>query len=108
MPSAGGGLALTTFIFAEKYPNLTVFFLFLFLLLFTIMGCVASIPFYDIWSKALPPTLWGRFFGHRQFWGGILAAGSGKTNFLADPLSKTTALPLWLKRFSPLKQSVRY
>ncbi len=72
-----GGLALTTYIFAEKYPNLTVFFLFLFLLLFTIMGGVASIPFYDIWGKALPSTLRGRFFGHRQFWGGILAAGSG-------------------------------
>ncbi len=72
-----GGLSLTTFLFAEKYPNLTVLSLFLLLLLFTIMGGVASIPFYDIWGKALPSTLRGRFFGHRQFWGGILAVGSG-------------------------------
>ena len=37
------------------------------------MGGVATIPFYDIWGKALPSTVRGRFFGHRQFWGGILA-----------------------------------
>jgi len=41
------------------------------------MGGVATIPFYDIWGKALPSTVRGRFFGHRQFWGGILAVGSG-------------------------------
>jgi len=72
-----GFLSLTTFLFADAYPDLTVFFLFIFLLIFTLMGGVASIPFYDIWGKALPSTLRGRFFGHRQLWGGILAVGSG-------------------------------
>jgi len=72
-----GLLSLITLLLAESYPNLTVFFLFVFLLVFTFMGGVASIPFYDIWGKALPPTVRGRFFGHRQFWGGILAVGSG-------------------------------
>jgi len=39
------------------------------------MGGVVSIPFYDIWGKALSPTVRGRFFSHRQFWGGILGEG---------------------------------
>jgi len=72
-----GLLSLTTLLFAGSHPNLAVFLLFVFLLVFTIMGGVASIPFYDIWGKALPSTVRGRFFGHRQFWGGILAVGSG-------------------------------
>lgn len=72
-----GLLSLTTLLFAGSHPNLTVFLLFVFLLVFSIMGGVASIPFYDIWGKALPSTVRGRFFGHRQFWGGILAVGSG-------------------------------
>ena len=70
-------LSLTTLLFARSNPHLTVFFLFLFLLTFTVMGGVAAIPFFDIWGKALPSTVRGRFFGHRQFWGGILAVGSG-------------------------------
>jgi MFS family permease len=72
-----GLLALTTYIFADINPNLTIFFLFFFLLLFTIMGGVAAVSFYDIWGKSLPSHLRGRFFGHRQLWGGILAIGSG-------------------------------
>jgi MFS family permease len=72
-----GLLSLTTLLLAESFPHLTVFFLFVFLLVFTIMGGVATIPFFDIWGKALPSTMRGRFFGHRQFWGGICAAGSG-------------------------------
>jgi MFS family permease len=70
-------LSLTTLLSARSNPHLTVFFLFIFLLAFTVMGGVAAIPFYDIWGKALPSTVRGRFFGHRQFWGGILAVGSG-------------------------------
>ncbi|MCK4787268.1 MAG: MFS transporter [Desulfobacteraceae bacterium] len=72
-----GLLSLTTLLFAGSNPHLTVFFLFIFLLTFTVMGGVAAIPFFDIWGKALPSTIRGRFFGHRQFWGGILAVGSG-------------------------------
>ena len=44
---------------------------------FSFAGGVAAIPFFDIWSKAIPPTLRGRFFGHRQFWGGLMAIGAG-------------------------------
>ncbi|MEA2022218.1 MAG: MFS transporter [Candidatus Caldatribacteriota bacterium] len=72
-----GLLAFTTYIFNNTYPNLTILFLFITLILHTFMGGVAAIPFYDIWGKSLPSNLRGRFFGYRQLWGGILAIGSG-------------------------------
>jgi hypothetical protein len=58
-------------------PNLVLFSLFFLITVFTLMGGVAVIPFYDIWGKAIPSTLRGRFFGYRQLLGGILAIGSG-------------------------------
>jgi len=72
-----GLLAFTTYIFNNTYPNLTILFLFITLILHTFMGGIAAIPFYDIWGKSLPSNLRGRFFGYRQLWGGILAIGSG-------------------------------
>lgn len=72
-----GLLAFTTYIFNNTYPNLTIFFLFVTLILHTFMGGIAAVPFYDIWGKSLPSNLRGRFFGYRQLWGGILAIGSG-------------------------------
>lgn len=72
-----GLLSLITYLFAISHPNLVLFSLFLLLALFTFMGGVAAIPFYDIWGKAIPSTLRGRFFGYRQLLGGILAIGSG-------------------------------
>lgn len=41
------------------------------------MGGIAVVPFYDIWGKAIPSNLRGRFFGSRQLFGGVLAIGSG-------------------------------
>lgn len=54
---------------------------------FSLAGGVATIPFNDIWGKALPPTLRGRFFGHRQLWGGLMAVGAGYIvkRVLGDP-----------------------
>ena len=72
-----GFLALTTYVFSNTYPSLTIFFLFFILILFTFMGGIAAVPFYDIWGKSLPSNLRGRFFGYRQLWGGVLAIGSG-------------------------------
>jgi len=72
-----GLLAFTTYIFNNTYPNLTIFFLFITLILHTFMGGIAVVPFFDIWGKSLPSNLRGRFFGYRQLWGGILAIGSG-------------------------------
>ncbi len=72
-----GLLAFTTYIFNNTYPNLTIFFLFVTLILHTFMGGIAAVPFFDIWGKSLPSNLRGRFFGYRQLWGGTLAIGSG-------------------------------
>jgi len=72
-----GLLSLITYLFAISHPNLVLFSLFLLLTVFTLMGGVAAIPFMDIWGKAIPSTLRGRFFGYRQLLGGILAIGSG-------------------------------
>ncbi len=44
---------------------------------FSFAGGVATIPFTDLWGKALPVRLRGRFFGHRQLWGGLMAVGAG-------------------------------
>lgn len=78
-----GALALITYFFAETHPGFTLGALFVFLLLFTVMGGVAVIPFYDIWGKALPTTLRGKFFAYRQLGGGLLAIGTG---FLAKTI----------------------
>jgi len=72
-----GVLALMTYLCAVSHPDLVLFSLFFLLILFALMGGVANIPFMDIWAKSIPATLRGRFFGFRQFFGGVLAIGSG-------------------------------
>jgi MFS family permease len=72
-----GILTLMTYFFSVSHPNLMLFSLFFLLFIFTLMGGVANVPFHDIWGKAIPPTLRGRFFGYRQLLGGVLALGSG-------------------------------
>jgi len=54
---------------------------------FSFAGGAASIPFTDIWGKALPTTVRGRFFGHRQLWGSLMAIGAGYAvkRILANP-----------------------
>lgn len=54
---------------------------------FSFGGGVAVIPFMDLWGKALPATVRGRFFGHRQLWGGLMAVGAGYMveRILGDP-----------------------
>ena len=69
--------ALAGFVFFSNNSQLLLIFSFLFLTLFTFMGGVAAIPFMDIWGKAIPSHLRGRFFGYRQISGGILAVGAG-------------------------------
>ena len=72
-----GILAGLTF-FLNSSQSLFLFLSTFFLLtLFTFMGGVASVPFMDIWGKAIRPTLRGRFFGYRQIFGGVLAIGAG-------------------------------
>jgi len=73
-----GILAGITYFWAGLKESLVLLSVFIVLLFtFSFLGGVATIPFSDIWSKAIPPTLRGRFFGHRQFWGGLMAVGAG-------------------------------
>jgi len=72
-----GLLSLITYLFAASHPKLTLCLVFSLLFIFTFMGGIATIPFMDIWGKSLPSTSRGRFFGYRQFWGGIVSIGTG-------------------------------
>ena len=72
-----GALTLITYFFALSQPALIVFSLFFLLTVFTFMGGVAAIPFFDIWGKAIPSNLRGRFFGYRQLGGGLMAIAAG-------------------------------
>jgi len=57
---------------------------------FSFAGGAASIPCTDIWGKALPTTLRGRFFGHRQLWGSVMAIGAG---YLVKRILANTEVP---------------
>ena len=72
-----GLLALMSYLLAASHPGLMVVLFLSLLLVFTLTGGVAAVPFYDIWAKALPSTLRGRFFGWRKLGGGLLAITSG-------------------------------
>ncbi|MEA1926732.1 MAG: MFS transporter, partial [Candidatus Auribacterota bacterium] len=80
-------LALITYLFSFSHPWLVVVSLLFLVTLFTFMGGVAAIPFFDIWGKAIPSRLRGRFFGYRQLGGGALAilAGWVVKRILGDP-----------------------
>ena len=68
-------------------PILVLAALVVLLFIFSFAGGVAVIPFMDIWGKAIPATLRGHFFGHRQLWGGLMAVGAGYVvkRVLANP-----------------------
>ena len=71
-----GVLGLLTIFWSGGDPTLILVALVVLLFIFSFAGGVASIPFNDIWAKTLPVTLRGRFFGHRQLWGGLMALGA--------------------------------
>lgn len=80
-------LGLLAYFCAVRNALIILVALLVLLFTFSFAGGVATIPFTDIWGKALPATLRGRFFGHRQFWGGLMAVGAGYVvkRILGDP-----------------------
>jgi MFS family permease len=72
-----GALGILTYFYGADNPGGVLFSLFFLLTLFSFMGGVAVIPFMDIFGGTIPSNLRGRFFGHRQLWGGLLAVGAG-------------------------------
>jgi len=84
---AWGVLGLLTYFWGSRDPAAVLVALVVLLFLFSFAGGVAAVPFNDLWGKALPATLRGRFFGHRQLWGGAMALGAAYVvkRVLEDP-----------------------
>ncbi len=74
---AWGLLAMVTFIWGHHSPNLILMAFVFFLFIFSFAGGVANVPFFNMIAKSIPAERRGRFFGMRQFWGGIAAIGAG-------------------------------
>jgi len=72
-----GVLGLITYFYGARHPGWILAIFLLLLSLFYLAGGVAGIPFFDIIAKAIPTSLRGRFWGIRQFLGGILAIAAG-------------------------------
>jgi MFS family permease len=82
-------LGALTWVCAGCGSRFTLTSLLVLLLVFSTAGGVANVPFTNLWGKTLPVNLRGRFWAHRQLWGGLLAVGSGygvKT-VLASPIA---------------------
>ena len=74
--AAWGILGVLVFFWRDGDTTLVLMALLTLLFIFSFAGGVATVPFNDLWAKALPATLRGRFFGHRQLWGGVMALGA--------------------------------
>ncbi len=72
-----GIIALVTYFFSLSNPILTMVSLMFLLLIFTFMGGVSIVPMLDIWGKAIPSNLRGKFFSYRTLLGSIMAVGAG-------------------------------
>jgi len=66
-----------TFLLYDQNPSLLIIAGLALSFVFTITGGVASVPFYDIWSRSLPHGMLGTFFAHRHLWGGLFAVAMG-------------------------------
>lgn len=75
--AAWGLLGLFTWLCADCTATVLLVAVFVLLLIFSVAGGVANVPFAELWGKTLPVRLRGRFWGHRQLWGGLLAMASG-------------------------------
>lgn len=72
-----GVLGLITYFYGARHPGWILVIFLVLLSIFYLAGGVAGIPFLDIIAKAIPIQMRGRFWGIRQFLGGILAIGAG-------------------------------
>ena len=73
---AWGILGLLVYFWRGGDTTLVLMALLVLLFVFSFAGGVAAVPFNDLWGKTLPATLRGRFYGHRQLWGGVMALGA--------------------------------
>jgi MFS family permease len=85
--AAWGILGVLVFFWRDGDTTLVLMALLTLLFIFSFAGGVATVPFNDLWAKALPATMRGRFFGYRQLWGGVMALGAAYVvkRVLGDP-----------------------
>jgi MFS family permease len=70
-------LGLITLLLYNKNPLLLIVSGLALSFVFTVTGGMASVPFYDIWSRSLPHGMLGTFFAHRHLWGSLFAVLTG-------------------------------
>jgi MFS family permease len=70
-------LALAIWLLAVPYPNLVLVLFFLVLSLFIMTDGIASVAWFDVFSKSLPPARRGRLVGLAQMSTGIAGIGAG-------------------------------
>jgi MFS family permease len=82
MPAAVGRpiyclLAGVLFLAGDRTPALILWVFFAGLTVFMSTDALGAVAWFDILSKAIPPTRRGRLFGIAQFFSGLLAVGAG-------------------------------
>jgi MFS family permease len=70
-------LAAATFFFAKSHPALVLLALYVGIAGFAMSDGLASVPWFDILSKAIPSRRRGRYLAACQVIGGLLAVGAG-------------------------------
>lgn len=70
-------LAWAIWAWAEPHPRLTLALFYLAYSLFVLADGLASVPWFDVFSKSLPPRLRGRLVGWAQMTMGIAGIGAG-------------------------------
>lgn len=74
---AWGLIAAAVFWWGDSAHTMVLISFVILLFLFSFSGGVANVPFFNMIAKAIPADKRGRFFGLRQFWGGLAAVGAG-------------------------------
>ncbi len=70
-------LAVVLFVAGDLSPTLILGLFFIGLAVFMSTDALAAVAWFDILSKAIPPTRRGRLFGIAQFFSGLLTVGAG-------------------------------
>jgi MFS family permease len=70
-------LALAIWGLAGPYPNLVLILLFLAIVFFSLCDGLASVPWFDLFSKSVPATRRGRLIGLAQMISGVTGIGAG-------------------------------
>jgi len=74
---AWGLLALVTFVWGSGDPVFVVIAFVIFLTIFSIGGGIAAIPYFNMIAHAIPAERRGKFWGTKQFLGGLFAIAAG-------------------------------